>query len=296
MTIEYIKMRDGTKIFAEYSINSEFDTTLVYVHGGPGQGCWDFRYTALELSKRFNVIMFDQRGVLRSDEVNDCFTSNKLIEDIEDIREYFGIQKMVLCGHSYGGQLILRYAIKYPAYIHSLIYICPSFNFKLSMRNVFKLCLEELSNSTDTQIQNSINQCLKTDDEKTYIRYLFQMPSILREKIYYSVGLTEQVKSAILTVSATEDDWKKGIAQQRKIFDEQDIYFDYTLQLQMINVPSLLVVGDHDPICCKQQQKDFLGNLGNEISVVKNAGHALYSENAEAFIKVVDSYLRRTCP
>ena len=108
MTIEYIKMRDGTKIFAEYSINSEFDTTLVYVHGGPGQGCWDFRYTALELSKRFNVIMFDQRGVLRSDEANDCFTSNKLIEDIEDISSVVKGKEgtRVIMGIQRGGELL----------------------------------------------------------------------------------------------------------------------------------------------------------------------------------------------
>lgn len=288
-------MRDGTKIFVEYSINSKFNTTLVYVHGGPGQGCWDFRYAALELSKLFNVIMFDQRGALRSDEVDDSFTSNKLIEDIDDIREHFGIQKMVLCGHSYGGQLILRYAIKYPDYINSLIYICPSFNFKLSMRNVFELCLKELSNDTDIQIQESIKQCLKADDEKTYVRYLHEMPNAIREKIYYSIGLTEQVKSANFTIFATEDDWKKGVTQQRKIFDEQDIYFDYTLKLQKITIPSLLIVGDHDPICCKQQQKEFLCNSNNEISVIRNAGHALYSENAEDFIKVVVSYLQRIC-
>lgn len=123
VTSKHIQMRDGVKIFAEYSINSEFETTLIYVLSGPGQGCWDFRYAALQLSKRFNVIMFDQRGVLRSDKVADDFNSNRLIEDIEDIRKYFGIRKMVLCGHSYGGQLVLRYAMRYPTYIQSLIYM-----------------------------------------------------------------------------------------------------------------------------------------------------------------------------
>ena len=34
----YLRMRDGEKIFIQHSINQEFDTTLLYVHGGPGQG------------------------------------------------------------------------------------------------------------------------------------------------------------------------------------------------------------------------------------------------------------------
>lgn len=296
MTSEYITMRDGAKIFAEHSVKKEFETTLIYVHGGPGQGCWDFRYAALELSKRFNVIMFDQRGVLRSDKVTDDFNSNMLIEDIEDIRKYFGIQKMILCGHSYGGQLVLRYAIKYPAHVQSLIYICPSFNFKLSLRNIFKLCLKIAADSIDTQMQDKIKFCLKNDDEKFYLKYLFEIPNEVREKVYYSIEYTEQVKSAIFTVVAREDDWEKGITHQRIILDEQDIYVDYTLQLLDVNVPSLLVVGDHDPICCEQQQKEFLGNPNNEISIIKNAGHSLYSENAEDFIKVVCTYLRRICP
>lgn len=293
MTSDYITMRDGAKIYAEYSVKKEFETTLIYVHGGPGQGCWDFRYVALELSKQFNVIMFDQRGVLRSDKVSDDFNSNMLIEDIEDIRKYFGIQKMILCGHSYGGQLVLRYAIKYPAHIHSLIYICPSFNFRLSLGNVFKLCLKTATNNIDTQIQDKIKLALEQDDEKLYLRYLFEIPNELREKVYYTIEYTEQVKSAIFTVVATEDDWGKGITHQQIILDEQDMYVDYTLQLQNVFAPSLLVVGDHDPICCEEQQKAFLANPKNEISIIKNAGHSLYSENAEDFIKVVSTYIQR---
>ena len=43
------------------------------------------------------------------------------------------------------------------------------------------------------------------------------------------------------------------------------------------------------------QSIEFLCNSNNEISVIRNAGHALYSENAEDFIKVVVSYLQRIC-
>lgn len=56
----YLKMRDGEKIFIQYSINQEIDTTLLYVHGGPGQGCWDFKYAAnLLLKSSNNIIMYD---------------------------------------------------------------------------------------------------------------------------------------------------------------------------------------------------------------------------------------------
>ena len=48
----YLRMRDGEKIFIQHSINQEFDTTLLYVHGGPGQGYWDFKYAANLLLKR----------------------------------------------------------------------------------------------------------------------------------------------------------------------------------------------------------------------------------------------------
>src|SRR5689334_6823438 len=40
---------------------------LLYLHGGPGQGCYEFvQHQAARLSDKVRVVALDQRGVLRS--------------------------------------------------------------------------------------------------------------------------------------------------------------------------------------------------------------------------------------
>lgn len=287
----YLKMRDGEKIFIQYCFNQETDITLLYVHGGPGQGCWDFKYSAKLLSKSCNVIIYDQRGVLRSNAVTDNFSSELLIRDIEDIRKHFNIDKLVLCGHSYGGHLIVRYALKYPNNVERLIYICPTFDFKSSMKNVYRIGYELMKSSKYFDKLNALKEAVNDDTPKSYIDHLKDIPEEIREKIYFTSSVPKHIGDVIFDNSATEEDWKKGIEQQKIIFNEQEIYKNYIPFLKQLTIPSLLIIGDHDPICCQVQQKAFMNNPNNLITVIKNAGHSLYRENAEELVNEISKYL-----
>lgn len=290
----YLKMRDGEKIFIQYSINQEIDTTLLYVHGGPGQGCWDFKYAAnLLLKSSNNIIMYDQRGVLRSNAVTDKFSSELLISDLEEIRKHFNIDKLILYGHSYGGHLILRYALKYPNYIEKLIYICPTFDFKSSIKNVYRIGYEFMRSSKYIDKLNALKETVNDDTLKSYVDHLIDIPGEIREKIYFTSSEPKHVKDVIFDISATEEDWRKGIEQQKIIFDEQKIYKNYIPLLEHLTIPSLLIVGDHDPICCDVQQKAFVSNPNNTIAIIKNAGHSPYRENAEELVYEINKYLNK---
>ena len=50
-------------------------------------------------------------------------TMNSFVEDLEGIRKAFGLQKMNLIGHSWGGLVSMFYAIKYPSHLQSLILV-----------------------------------------------------------------------------------------------------------------------------------------------------------------------------
>lgn len=289
----YLTMEDGEKIFVQCSVKEQMDQTLLYVHGGPGQGCWDFKYAATLLSGSCNVILYDQRGVLRSNRVTDSFSSELLIRDIEAIRKHFHIDKCILCGHSYGGHLILRYALKYPAHVESLIYICPTFDFQSSMQNIYRLAGEFMKSPKYFEKWNGIQEAVKDDAPASYLAHLMDIPEEIREKIYFTEPESEDVRNVIFDHGATQEDWKKGIEQQKKLFEEQEIYKNYLPSLNALTIPSLLIVGDHDPICCQVQQKAFMSNPNNSIAVIKNAGHSPYRENPEELVCEIHNYLRR---
>lgn len=88
---------------------------VVILHGGPGIGCSDSMTQFFDL-ERWNVIMFDQRGAMRSTpfcsmEEN---TPQHSIQDIETLRNHLGIKKWMVFGGSWGSTLAILYGQAHP--------------------------------------------------------------------------------------------------------------------------------------------------------------------------------------
>lgn len=88
---------------------------VVFLHGGPGAGVSPYHRRFFD-PKRYRIVLFDQRGAGKSTpqaELRDNTTWH-LVADMETIREYFGIERWVVFGGSWGSTLALAYAQKYP--------------------------------------------------------------------------------------------------------------------------------------------------------------------------------------
>ena len=95
---------------------------VLFVHGGPGAGCgkYDRRFFDPEV---YRIVLFDQRGAGRSRphaslENN---STQKLVEDMETIRQHLGIEQWVLFGGSWGSTLSLVYAQTYPERVLGMV-------------------------------------------------------------------------------------------------------------------------------------------------------------------------------
>lgn len=107
----FIKVR-GKSLYVEIHGNEE-SPPLLYLHGGPGESCYEFMaHQADRLSERLRLIGMDQRGVWRSEaiEEDEPLSIHDLVEDCEQLREQLGIQKWAVLGHSFGGLLGVLYA------------------------------------------------------------------------------------------------------------------------------------------------------------------------------------------
>lgn len=93
----------------------------VVLHGGPGAGLVRSSVKTIDL-ERHDVILFDQRGCGQSTplaELRDNTTAH-LISDIEAIREFFGFEKWLVIGGSWGSFLGLAYAEAHPERVTGL--------------------------------------------------------------------------------------------------------------------------------------------------------------------------------
>ena len=123
----------GTHLWVE-DLGSPDKPPVLYLHGGPGAGCYDFVLQQGErLSQSLRVIALDQRGVLRSDPLEDSLTLQDLIEDCEALRVRLGIERWSVLGHSFGGYLGLACALRYPEAVSALVFENPSFDIRASV-------------------------------------------------------------------------------------------------------------------------------------------------------------------
>jgi proline iminopeptidase len=112
---------EGHRLYWEQSGNPR-GKPAVFLHGGPGAGCSPDHRRLFD-PKRYNVLLFDQRGCGRSTphaslEAN---TTWDLVADIERLREAAGIESWLVFGGSWGSTLALAYAEAHPRRATGLI-------------------------------------------------------------------------------------------------------------------------------------------------------------------------------
>jgi proline iminopeptidase len=110
---------DGVRLWASRSGRGSMP--LVLCHGGPG--LWDHLG---DLAGMFadvaTVVRWDQRGCGRSERCAGPWTSERFVADLDAVRRHFGLERMVLLGHSWGAQLALSYALAHPERVGALVY------------------------------------------------------------------------------------------------------------------------------------------------------------------------------
>ncbi|WP_328186175.1 prolyl aminopeptidase [Marinobacter sp. OP 3.4] len=95
---------------------------VIVIHGGPGGGCEDW-YRRFFDAERFRIILLDQRGAGRSTPLAELEgnSTQALVQDLERVREFLGIDRWMLFGGSWGSTLSLAYAQAHPEQVLGLV-------------------------------------------------------------------------------------------------------------------------------------------------------------------------------
>ena len=96
---------------------------LIYVHGGPRGNSTLFEGTTAKklADKGFYVIVYDRRGEGRSGDSTAKLTFDEAFLDLNNLMKQYGLLKVSLLGHSFGGIVSTLFARKYPEKIERLI-------------------------------------------------------------------------------------------------------------------------------------------------------------------------------
>lgn len=276
------KTINGTELF--YKIVGEGEPLLI-IHGGPGLNHAYLEKGLTPLAKDYQLIFYDQRGCGQSSKELDS-TSVSLdifIEDIESLRKEFQIKKLNLLAHSWGGLLAMKYTVKYPENIKSLI----------------------LSNSVSasTEIDGKASQLMVerfTEEDNAKRLEIFQSESFKNREIgtiesLMKLGFKQQFHNPALVDSlklSLNSDYMK--TNQLLQYLGKDLSgYDFYSELNSITASTLLVYGSYDPLT------NFAGTSLNEaipnstFQVIDKSGHFPFIEQPEEFEGLVQSFLRK---
>lgn len=96
-------------------------TPLLLIHGLTANAHAFEGLIAAGLNKDHHLYSVDLRGRGLSDHPAFCYTMQEHAEDILGLLDHLGLEKVILCGHSFGGLLSFYLAANYPERVEKLI-------------------------------------------------------------------------------------------------------------------------------------------------------------------------------
>jgi proline iminopeptidase len=110
----YLPVGDGHVIYWE-QVGNPRGKPVFFLHGGPGAGAGAVHRRFFD-PQVWRLVIFDQRGAGRSRPLGElrANTTPHLVADIETLRKFMNIERLVLFGGSWGSTLALAYAQSHP--------------------------------------------------------------------------------------------------------------------------------------------------------------------------------------
>lgn len=287
----------GKRLYVE-TVGIENTHTLLYLHGGPGESCYEFMLHQKErLSSKLRLIGIDQRGVWRSDAIDhdETLKLQDLIEDCEQLRKQLDIKKWSVLGHSFGGFLGVLYASYYPDSIQCLILEGPSFDFDKSFRSWLRKAASLYESIGDIERKGAcLNIANGTQPPQQTLDAFIELGQglgELRMKVY-TPNDGNNYSEICYSDSQMAEFGRRSHIHFTKLIEEGRIFDSLLPLLQQLSAPTLLIKGRHDPVICEEQTQFFVKHVSNgSLYIYEQSGHLPHYEEPDRFARDVIQYI-----
>ncbi len=242
---------------------------LVLVHGFPlDHTMWTGQI--LGLSQQARIVAIDLCGFGRSSSASGTLSMERLARDIATVLNDFGItQPVTLCGLSMGGYVAFAFWKQFARRLEKLV-LCDT----RAVADAPAAAEKRLASATRLEKENDIK--FLADD---------LLPKLFGETTRTDrPGLIEATRSVILATNP-----RSAAAAQRGMAERPS----YESQLGKINVPTLVICGEHDAISPAAEMRGFAKLLPQGRYVeIPGAGHMSPLEQPAAFNAALEAFLK----
>jgi aminoacrylate hydrolase len=223
-------------------------------------------------SKKYYVILPDQRGTGRSTHADDGYTTEQLAADMASLVEHFDLAPVHVVGSSTGGAIAQYMALNHPNTIRSLTMSSSFARFDPFTRREFEV-RRKMAAEWD-----------RHDLFSAYALFLFS-PRYTRE---HPERVTEWIERAASHPTEPQD---REIGLKRV---DMIAAHDSLSRLGEIRKPSLVLCGDRN-VCTPLPLSEEIARAvpGAELVIFEDAGELIELEKEEEFFQVVSTFIDR---
>lgn len=253
---------------------------VVVLHGGPGAH-HDYLLPGFDrLATGRTLIYYDQRGGGRSAVSRDVpVDADEQVHDLEALRDVWGLERMHLCGYSWGALLAMLYAIAHPERVASLALVSPAPAARAE-RDHYERVLAERNATPELKAARAelMASDLRQVDPAAYNQRLFELAVA---GYFHDTDKVRDLTPFRVT----------GRTQQA-VWDSLGPDFDLRPRLAALDIPAIVLHGDDDPIPVATARATAEA-LGAEFVLLSRAGHVPYVEAPGEFTAALDAFLPR---
>lgn len=253
------------------------------MHGGPGLN-HNYLFSHLStLADHYQLIFYDQRACGKSSLNVDTssITIDNFVKDIEGLRQSFGIKRLNLMAHSWGGLLAMKYAIKHHEKIKSLILINSTGASSDINANANQILADRFTQEDSISRVNIIQmEAFQKRDPKTIEELM-------------KIGFKHQFHNSSLIDSLGLDlneNYKKtsGLLQN---LTKDLMNYDFHADLKAIKSSTLLIYGDDDPLAETAGQRIHDAIDQSKLKIIDNCGHFPFIEKPQEFKEIILNFM-----
>lgn len=246
--------------------------TLVFVHGGwVSSRMWSPQVE--RFADEFQIVTVDIRGHGETDSDHRRFSVDLFASDLDEVLDEVDADDPVLCGLSLGGLIVQRHAATYDR-AESLV-------LAGTTRTVPPIPMTKLQKLTFAP-KPVMHSVIRTMGVRAYYEWL--LASIRAIEGHEWVALDPENRAYV-----REEIDRFSTEEYIGVFDA---LYDYQpTDLSDVDLPALLVHGDHESSTVVHQNRKLAAELDASRVVVPDAGHLANLDNPAAFNEALEGFL-----
>ena len=235
-----------------YELHGPEDADVLVLSNGIMMSTASWAYQTKELSKHLRVLLYDCRGMWKSEHPQGPYSMEQHADDLAGLLKALGIDQAHIGGISYGSEVSMMFAIRYPEMVKSLVVMDGvSEIHPLLKGQTYPWLMAAERNDAELLLRTSYH--LNFAEEWIEANQAFIESSVERYAQIDMPALAELMKSFYA--------------------------LDFTDQLSTIKAPTLVLAGEKDLIKGREYAEIIAGQIENaELVFIPKAGHAVCLE------------------